>query len=193
MSKILIVTGSARKGRVADSILPLVTNELAKREDVAVTVADLKELNLPFFDDENAPASPAFSPTDERVAAWTKLVGDADGVILLMPEYNHTLTAIQKNALDWVYAEWNSKPVSVVGYGWSGASLALVTLKEVASNLKLNLLPTATQLRFMQHINPDGSVITADAVAEQINLTVDELLSAVATQPARELAVEAAE
>lgn len=192
MSKILIVTGSARKGRVADSIVPLVTNELTNREDVTVTVADLKELDLPFFDDENAPAAPNFQPSDERVRTWTQLVAEADGIVLLMPEYNHTMTAIQKNALDWVYAEWDNKPISVVGYGWSGASLALITLKEVLSHLKARLLPTVTHLNFMQNINPDGSVIAVDEVAEQIKLTVDELLNQTTEQVAHELAAETA-
>jgi NAD(P)H-dependent FMN reductase len=192
MSKILIVTGSARKGRVADSIVPLVADELASREDVTVSVANLKELDLPFFDDENTPATPGYKATDERVEAWTKLVDEADGIVILMPEYNHTLSAIQKNALDWVYAEWDNKPVSVVGYGWGGASLALVTLKEVLGHLKANLLPTATHLYFMKSINPDGSVVDESDVSEQIKATVDELLGEASAEPARELAAETA-
>lgn len=192
MSKILIVTGSARKGRVADSIVPLVADELTKREDITVSVANLKELDLPFFDDENTPSTPGYQATDERVAAWTKLVDEADGVVILMPEYNHTLSAIQKNALDWVYAEWENKPVSVVGYGWGGASLALITLKEVLGHLKANLLPTATHLYFMKSINPDGSVIDEAAVSGQLTLTIDELLGAANAEPARELASEVA-
>lgn len=192
MSNILIVTGSARKGRVSDSIVPLVAGELNSREDVTVSVANLKELNLPFFDDENTPATPDYKSTNENVAAWTNLVDQADGVIFLMPEYNHTLSAIQKNALDWIFAEWNNKPVSVVGYGWGGASFALITLKEVLGHLKANLLPTATHLHFMKNINPDGSAIDEADTAEQLKLTVDELLSEVTAQPARELATEAA-
>lgn len=191
MSQILIVTGSARKGRVADSIVELAKNELSSREDVTVSVADLKELNLPFLDAEHAPASPDFKVVDENVAAWTKLVGEADGVVFLMPEYNHSLSAIQKNAIDWIFGEWVDKPVSVIGYGWSGASLALVTMKEVLTHLKANFLPTVTHLNFMQNVNPDGSVIDEAAVSGQLNATIDELLAAASAQPARELASEA--
>lgn len=191
MSQILIVTGSARKGRVADSIVELTKNELSSREDVTVSVADLKELHLPFFDSEHAPASPDFKATDENVAAWTKLVADADGVVFLMPEYNHSLSAIQKNAIDWIFSEWEKKPVSVIGYGWSGASLALVTMKEVLTHLKATVLPTVTHLNFMQNVNPDGSVIDEANVSGQLKLTIDELLAAASAQPARELASEA--
>jgi NAD(P)H-dependent FMN reductase len=192
MSQILIVTGSARKGRVADSIVALAKNELSNREDVTVSVADLKELNLPFMDSEHAPASPDFQVTDENVIAWTKLVSEADGVVFLMPEYNHSLSAVQKNAIDWIFAEWENKPVSVIGYGWSGASLALITMKEVITHLKANFLPTVTHLNFMQNVNPDGSVIDEAAVSGQLKATFDELLASANAQPARELATEAA-
>ena len=49
--------------------------------------------------------------------AWTKLVAEADGVLLLTPEYNHTMTPVQLNAVDWIGKEWEDKPVALVGYG----------------------------------------------------------------------------
>jgi NAD(P)H-dependent FMN reductase len=178
MSKnILVVTGSVRKGRVADSILELVKKEVEGR-DVTLTIADVKELDLPFFDYEHAPASPDFNPTNEKVVAWTKLVEAADGVILLTPEYNHSLSSVQKNAIDWIYSQWQDKPVSVVGYGWSGASLAIDDLTKVLGNVKAKQLPTTTNLLFMKSINPDGSVIDEAGVADSIKQTVGELEAA---------------
>lgn len=176
MSKnILVVTGSIRKGRVADTILEHVKNEVTKHDDLALTVADLKDLDLPFFDSEDVPMSPAFKPTNEKVLAWTKLVGDTDGVILLTPEYNHSLSAVQKNAIDWIYTEWVDKPVSAIGYGWSGGSLALGVLKEVLGNVKAKQLPTVSSLRFMKDINPDGTILDTDTVDAAIKATIDEL------------------
>lgn len=186
MSNILIVTGSARKGRVADNILSHVKKELQNHQNSNVVVADLKEVDLPFFDSEFIPASPQFSPTDTRVLAWTKLVEEADGVILLMPEYNHSMSAIQKNALDWIYKEWHDKPVSVVGYGWGGARLALITAQAVLGNVKAKLLPTSSHLRFMKQLNVDGSIIDDKNISEQLTSTIDELLTAI-PQPAHEL------
>jgi NAD(P)H-dependent FMN reductase len=176
MSKnILVVTGSVRKGRVADSILELVKKEVEGRDDVTLTVADVKALDLPFFDDENFPASPSFNPTNEKVVAWTKLVEAADGVILLTPEYNHSLSSVQKNAIDWIYSQWQDKPVSIIGYGWSGASLAISDLTKVLGNVKAKQLPKATNLFFMKNINPDGTVIDEAGVADSIKQTIDEL------------------
>lgn len=172
---ILIVTGSVRKGRVADNVLELVKSEVEKRDNLTVTVADVKELELPFFDYEHPPASPDFKPDNEKVVAWTKLVENADGVILLTPEYNHSMTAVQKNSIDWIFEEWNAMPIGIVGYGWSGASLAINDLTKVLGNVKAKQLPTATNLLFMKDLNPDGSVIDQDSVSDSIKNTVDEL------------------
>ena len=177
MTKLLIVLGSARTGRVADKVLGYIQDETSKRDAIETTVADLKELNLPFFDNPTPPASPDFANTDENVAAWTKLVADSDAVLFVTPEYNHSISAIQKNALDWIVTEWDGKPAAVVAYGWSGGSLALVTLKEVFSHLKLDLREPIAQLAFMKDINPDGSNADAASVTAQIAATIDAIES----------------
>lgn len=175
MSNILVVLGSARKGRVADKVLEYVKAEAAKRDTVDLTIADLKELNLPFFDNENAPVSPEYTITDPRVQTWSDLVKAADGVLFITPEYNHTLSAIQKNALDSLGADWVEKPVTAVAYGWSGGSLAVGTLREVLSNLKADTKQNIAQLGFMKDLNPDGSLLDEANVTAQIAATFDEL------------------
>lgn len=175
MSNVLVVLASARKGRVADKILEYVKNDLDTREDVTITVADLKEINLPFFAHEHVPASPDYVPNDPAVIAWAKLVAEADAVVFLTPEYNHTINAIQKNAIDSLSREWKDKPVVVIGYGWSGASLALVTLTEVLTFLKTDLKPNPAQLAFIKDINTDGTIVDEASVTKQIKTALDEI------------------
>lgn len=177
MSNILIVTGSARKGRVADSVVELIKQNIEGRGDVAATVADLKDINLPFFDSEVIPADENFTPTGVA-ADWQKMVQEADGVVFAMPEYNHSMSAIQKNAIDWLFADWAQKPVAIVGYGWSGGSLAIENAKVVLDNVKAKLLPEAAKLHFMQQLNPDGSVADEQSTVQQITATIDELVEA---------------
>jgi len=179
MPNILVVLGSAREGRIADVIAPFVTDELKLREGVTTTIADLKELDLPFYNHPMSPAQPGFVPTDERVVAWTKLVADADGVIFLTPEYNHALTAIQKNAIDWIKNEWVGKPVSLVAYGWSGGSLAIEDADKVLTFLETSLQRTYTHIFFTKEIAPDGAVIDEAKIVASVKATVDELLSVV--------------
>ena len=176
MSKILVVVGSARPGRVADKVLGYIQEDLANRSDAEVTVADLAELNLPFFNNENAPMSPEYTITDPQVAAWSALVKANDSILFITPEYNHTLTGIQKNALDSLGAEWFEKPVTGVAYGWSGGSLAVLTLREVLENLKADTKHGIAQLAFMKDLNPDGSILDKASVKAQIATAIDEVM-----------------
>jgi len=176
MSKILLVIGSARPGRVADKVLGYIQNELSQRDGVEVTVADLAELNLPFFNNENSPLSPDYVITDPQVQAWSELVSGSDSIVFITPEYNHTLSAIQKNALDSLGADWANKPVTAVAYGWSGGSLAVATLHEVLENLKADHKHDIAQLAFMKDLNPDGSILDEASVTAQIAATINEIV-----------------
>ena len=176
MSKVLIVIGSARVGRVADSVSKYVQAELATIDNVSVTIADLKEIDLPFFDNESSPLSPDYVITNPNVLAWSQMVQAADSLVFITPEYNHAMTAIQKNALDSLGAEWDKKPVTVVAYSWSGGSHAIANFKEVAGNLKADIKTSFSELTFMKDLNPDGTLIDEASVAAQIKATINEIL-----------------
>jgi len=180
VANILVVVSSARPTRAANKVLESVQKNFQSRSDVDVKIADLKEIGLPFFDEAVIPASEDFHPTNPAVNAWTQMVAGADGVLFLTPEYNHSLNAIQKNAIDWIYKEWTDKPVSVIGYGWSGGSRALKTARQVfdESQIKTVILPTPALLRFMKEINLDGSSIDEGAVQTMVGATIDELVAA---------------
>jgi NAD(P)H-dependent FMN reductase len=177
MSNILVVLGSAREGRVAEKVYDYVKADIDAREGVNTVLGDLKEINLPFYAHAQAPASPDYEPTDERVIAWGKMVADADGVVFITPEYNHTISAIEKNALDSLLSEWADKPAAVVAYGWTGGSLAVQTLDEVLPHLKTKYDPNAAaKLGFMKDLNPDGSLLNAESVAAQIKTAIDSIV-----------------
>lgn len=180
MSNILVVTGSVRPNSVNQKIVPLVTTEV-EAQGATAKIADLKVLNLPFYDDPETATSPNFAPTHESVKEWTKLVDEADGVVLVTPEYNHTMSPVQLNAIDWIGKEWNGKPVALVGYGWtSGAGQAHAAAREsLAVNLKAKVGDTQTNLFFTQDLNPDGTVANEAQVARKIEATVAELLSSI--------------
>lgn len=177
MSNLLVVIGSARVGRVADKVLGYIQKDLESRDDVTVTVADLALLNLPFYNNELPAMSPDHVQTDENVAAWAKLVSESDAVVFITPEYNHSLTAIQKNAIDWLFTEWNDKPATAVAYGWSGGSRAVVALREVLANVKADVKQDIAQLAFMKDLNPDGSLLDEANVAVQIKTAIDEVVT----------------
>lgn len=180
MSNIVVVTGSVRPNSANEKVVPLVVAELEK-QGASVTVANLKEMNMPFFDAPLPPTDPNFEAPHESVKQWTHMVDNADGVVLVTPEYNHTMTPVQLNAIDWIGKEWEGKPVGLVGYGWrSGALQAHATAREaLAVNLKAEVGDVQTNLFFMKELNPDGTVADRDAVEKSIAATIAELLSAV--------------
>jgi NAD(P)H-dependent FMN reductase len=177
MPKILIVTGSVRPNSANQNVVPQVV-EVLKDKGAEVNIADLKKLDLPFYDAPYPPTAPEFEPTNDAAREWTKLVVDSDGVVFVTPEYNHTMSPVQLNAIDWIGKEWEDKPIALVGYGWrSGASQSHAAAREaLAVNLKAIVGDDQTNLFFMKELNPDGTA--ADGSARQkITQTVDELLN----------------
>lgn len=177
MTNILILTGSIRPNSVNEKVVPLVTKQLEKSE-ANVTIADLRELDLPFYNAPTPSLNPDFKPTNENVKRWTAMVNEADGVVLVTPEYNHTMNAAQLNAVTWVGKEWQGKPVALVGYGWSGASLAHNTARETLENsgLKARVGEKQANLVFKSDLEVDGSVINESTVDEKISGAISEMI-----------------
>lgn len=178
MTHVVVVTGSVRPGNVNEKVVPLVVDELEK-QGAEVSVANLGELNLPFFDAPFPPSAPEFEPTNEPAKQWTKLVADADAVVFVTPEYNHTLSPLQSNAIDWIGKEWEGKNVGLVGYGWTtGAGQAHDAAREaLAVNLKANVAETQANLFFMKDLNPDGSLADGGETSEKIEKAVAATLA----------------
>ncbi len=116
---ILVIVGSVREGRMALPVANWVMEQAAARPDLACELVDLKAWNLPFYAFAKPPAAGGY--TDPLQLRWAEKIASADGYILITPEYNHGPPAVLKNALDFVYAEWNRKPVTFVGYGGTAA------------------------------------------------------------------------
>ena len=179
MSRVIIVTGSARPTTISKKVLPLVEGGLGKHEGVEVEIVDVASLELPFFNAPVPPSAETFAPTDEHVLAWTKKVADADAVIMLTPEYNGNVTAIQKNAVDWIYAEWADKPVALIGYGWYDPSRSQAAWKvSFGTVLKARLVEPFAQLQFMKDITLEGDVVDQAAVDSKLNATIDAFVAA---------------
>lgn len=172
--KLLVVTSSVRNTRAADNIESIVNEEL-KKFNLDVSRADFKEMPLPFFDSPAIPSSEEFSPNDENVKKWTKMVAEADSVVMLVAEYNHSYTAVIKNAIDWVYKEWQDKPVAMIGYGWAGGSRATRHLRDILNgNINTKALEKEANLHFTKEIDLDGSPIGNEA-SKQVEEVLKQL------------------
>lgn len=143
---IKIIAGSTREGRFSDKAAVWIAEEIKKQEEVAVEVLDLRDYNMPFF---NEPMSPSFKQEpykNEAVARFTKKIEEGDAFVVVTPEYNHGTSGVLKNALDWVYQEWNNKPVAFVSYGSVGGSRAVEQLRLNAIELQMAPIRNAVHI-----------------------------------------------
>lgn len=138
MLKINVILGSTRPERFGIQPAEWIMN-LSKQfgEQAEFELIDLKEINLPLLD---LPVPPSLMPSNqnEHQTAWAKIIGEADGFVFVTGEYNHSIPAALKNALDYVYHEWGHKPVAFVSYGAdAGGMRAIEHLRQVVAWLKM--------------------------------------------------------
>ena len=176
MKKITVLVSSVRKVRAADNILSFVKKNLETYDDIEFKVVDLKDLELPFFDSSKLPTDETFKIPYDNVRVWSDAVESADGVIMLTPEYNHSLSAAQKNAIDWLYSQWQDKPVAIVSYSW-GATYAIDHLASVLAQVNALKVEPVARLAFKKDIEIDGSAIDQKAVDDKISATISALLA----------------
>ncbi|MBD0708063.1 NADPH-dependent FMN reductase [Streptomyces sp. CBMA291] len=123
--------GSDREGRFAPVVADWLRSRLAEREDFAVTVVDLADLDLP--------TSLSYDPSPAvraELAKVSPVLAAADAFVVLTPEYNHSYPASLKNLIDRHYTEWQAKPVGFVCYGGvSGGLRAVEHLRQVFAEL----------------------------------------------------------
>jgi NAD(P)H-dependent FMN reductase len=162
--KIALIIGSTRKTRFADIPAQWMLAQAQARTDMTVDLVDLRDFDLPLFDEM---ASNAWVPTqDPKAVAWQKKVGEYDGYIFVVAEYNRSVTGALKNALDQAYVEWAHKPFGAISYGSMGGANALGHLQGIG--VELQMVPTRNNVRiggsdfFKVHPGMGGSGKLAD-------------------------------
>lgn len=156
MVKIKIIAGSTRPGRFNIQPATWIYDIAKERDDMEVELVDLAEVNLPLLDEEIPPSQGKYE--HEHTKKWAAKIAEADGFVFVTPEYNHSIPAALKNAIDFVYAEWNFKPVSFVSYGsLAGGSRAVEHLRAVAAEVRMYDLREQIMLpNYWENVNEKG-------------------------------------
>src|ERR1700688_2334735 len=134
--KIGIIMSTTRPGRFANVPTNWLFNIAKVRTDADFEIVDLRDYPMPFFE-EKAPLHQA-PPQNEVALRWGKKIASLDGYIFVTAEYNHSIPAVLKNALDYLYSEIHRKPATFLGYGGTGAARAIGHLGQIlaAASLK---------------------------------------------------------
>jgi NAD(P)H-dependent FMN reductase len=153
-----VIVGSTRPNRIAPAVAAWVA--AADRSDLELTVVDLAEVSLPMLDE---PQPPAWGDYARPLTwDWSRLVASFDAFVLVSPEYNHSTSAVLKNALDHLHAEWADKAVGFVGYGLEGGTRATEHLRVICAELGLAGVRPQVSLR-LQEVFRDGRFEPGDA------------------------------
>ena len=173
---IAIVIASTRTHRFADKPAQWLLAEAGKRTDMSFEIVDLRDFDLPLFDE----AGPiAFAPTTNPGAlAWQRKIAGFDGYVFVTPEYNYSIPGALKNALDLAYKEWNRKPAAAFGYGGVGAARAIEALRTIMVALQMAPIGKAVHLaggEFFK-VSPLGADGSMDEVAEVLRPSVKAML-----------------
>jgi NAD(P)H-dependent FMN reductase len=132
---IAIILGSTRPGRNGKAVADWVAEQAAARASARYELVDLVDHPLPHIDEPLPPTMGQYA--GEHTKAWAAKIGSYDGFIFVTPEYNHSTSGVLKNAIDYLYAEWNNKAAAFVSYGSLGGARAIEHLRAIMSELQV--------------------------------------------------------
>ena len=147
MTVISVIVGSTRPGRFSEKPAAWILQHLRQRNGVDARLLDLRDYPMPFFDQPVPPSTPGLpSYENDVVKAWTAAIEQSDGFIFVTPEYNYGPAAVLKNAIDWVYPEWNRKAAAFVSYGGVLGARSVQQLREISTELQIAPVRSAVHI-----------------------------------------------
>ncbi|MET3803751.1 NAD(P)H-dependent FMN reductase [Nakamurella sp. UYEF19] len=175
MATLKVLIASTRPGRIGLPIGTWVTRAAIEHGGFdTVEILDLAEINLPFLDEPNHPRARKY--IHAHTIAWSEAVDSADAFVFVTPEYNFSMTAPLKNALDCLAAEWSYKPLGIVSYGGlTGGARAAHDIRQVAPVLKMFPIPEGVALPMVFPQIVDGEFVPTDGNIQAANLMFGEL------------------
>lgn len=135
MTKIAIIIGSTRPGRKAEAVAKWVHELARKRSDAEFELVDIKDFNLPLLDEPVNPSRGQYSKPYTKI--WAAKIDSFDAFVFVTPEYNHGIPAALKNAIDYLFKEWNDKAAGFVSYGGASGARAVEQLRLVMGELMI--------------------------------------------------------
>ena len=135
MSKLHVIIGSTRPGRKAEAVARWVYEIAVKRTDASFELVDIAEFELPHLDEAIPPMANKYSKAHTK--AWAAKIDSFDAFVFVTPEYNHGISASLKNAIDFLYKEWNNKAAGFVGYGARDGARGVEQLRLVMAELQV--------------------------------------------------------
>jgi len=135
MLRIAIILGSTRPGRKTEPVARWVFDHARQRGDAEYELVDIAEFDLPLLDEPVPPSQHKYSK--DHTKRWSEKIASFDGYVFVTPEYNHSTSGALKNAIDFLYSEWNNKAAGFVSFGSSGGTRAVEHLRLIMGELQI--------------------------------------------------------
>jgi NAD(P)H-dependent FMN reductase len=139
-------------------------------------LVDLADYPLPHLDE---PGPAVYGDYENaHTVAWSERISEYDGFVFVTPEYNHSTSGVLKNALDYLFKEWNNKAAAFVSYGGvAGGARAVEHLRLVASELQLATVRAQVAISILTEFKDYVEFAPNDYLLPQVDLMIDQLLA----------------
>ena len=175
MIKIAIILGSTRPGRNGEAVAKWVHQVAKKRSDAEFELVDVKDFDLPLLDEPLSPMMGQYSKPHTRV--WAAKIASFDAFVFVTPEYNHGIPGALKNAIDFLFAEWNNKAAGFVSYGGVSGARAVEQLRLVLAEVRMATVRNQVLLSMFTDFE-NFSVFKPGPTKEQsVNDMLDQLIA----------------
>jgi NAD(P)H-dependent FMN reductase len=175
MIELAIVTGSTRPGRNNEAVANWVLDIAKQRSDARVELLDIASFNLPLLDEPIPPSMGQYQ--NEHTKKWAAKIGSFDGFVFVTPEYNHSTSGVLKNAIDYLFAEWNNKAVGFISYGAAGGTRAAEHLRLIAGELKMADVRQQVIVNLMTEFENFTTFTPREYHVEALNTQLDQLVA----------------
>ncbi|WP_427006108.1 NADPH-dependent FMN reductase [Pseudarthrobacter sp. H2] len=155
--------GKHPPGQGREAVADWVYEQAKKRSDAQFELVDVADFGLPLLDEPLPPSRGRYR--NEHTKAWAQVIASFDGYIIVTGEYNHSVPGALKNAIDYLYREWNNKAVGFVSYGSAGGTRAVEHLRQIAAEVQMAdaraqvSLPLATEFENYTTFTPSPPAV----------------------------------
>jgi NAD(P)H-dependent FMN reductase len=175
MTKIGIILGSTRPGRNGEAVARWVYEIASQRSDAEFELVDLLDYKLPHLDEVYPPSMGQYS--QPHTLEWAAKIASFDGYVMVTPEYNHSTSGALKNAIDFLFAEWNNKAVGFVSYGSVGGARAVEHLRLIAGELQMADVRAQVALSLHTDFENFSVLKPSDFQRQQLTTTLDQVVA----------------
>ncbi len=185
MIKVAIITGSTRPGRKAEAVARWVYEIACRRKDAEFELVDIQHYHLPLLDEAMLPSMGQYSQPHTK--AWAAKIDAFDAFVFVTPEYNHGISGALKNALDFLYREWNNKAAGFVSYGSAGRARAVEQLRLVMAELQVADVRAQVMLSLFSDFENFTALKPAPHHENSVNVLLNQVIAwGTALKPLRE-------